>query len=137
MKYDIGLTANVNAVVDLEVDDKNNVIDLSVPTNGRIIEGGYYMPSVLDGVLSWTASKSNMPAVNSAVLDVNLSDADVICRYRGTVATYDNLPETATVGDIYDITTTGENYIWTGDSWDAFYEKQYTIASNFDIASLF
>lgn len=42
-----------------------------------------------------------------------------IYKYRGTVASYSNLPSTSlTVGDVYNVEDTGDNYAWTGTEWD-------------------
>ena len=43
-----------------------------------------------------------------------------VYKYKGSVATYSNLPTTGlTIGDVYDIQSNGMNYAWTGTSWDA------------------
>lgn len=42
-----------------------------------------------------------------------------VYKYRGTVASYSNLPSTGlTVGDVYNVEDTGDNYAWTGTEWD-------------------
>ena len=39
--------------------------------------------------------------------------------YKGSVATYANLPSSGNeVGDFYNVTATGANYAWTGSAWD-------------------
>ena len=38
--------------------------------------------------------------------------------YKGSVATYDDLPTDAKVGDLYNVLDTGANYAWTGTEWD-------------------
>ncbi len=43
---------------------------------------------------------------------------DRIYRYRGSVATVEDLPADAAEGDVYNITSTGANYAWTGTQWD-------------------
>lgn len=43
---------------------------------------------------------------------------DKIYRYRGSVATVEDLPTDAAEGDVYNITSTGANYAWTGTEWD-------------------
>ena len=66
-----------------------------------------------------------------------IEDSSLLCRYKGTVASKKNLPVVAILGDIYNVATTGTNYVWTGDSWDAMYEKEYTVATNYDIEEMF
>lgn len=42
-----------------------------------------------------------------------------VYKYKGTVATYNDLPSTGlTVGDVYNVETDGSNYAWTGTEWD-------------------
>lgn len=41
--------------------------------------------------------------------------------YKGSVATVEDLPATGnTEGDVYDVRSSGMNYVWTGTAWDAF-----------------
>ena len=42
-----------------------------------------------------------------------------VYKYKGTVASYNNLPSTGlTIGDVYNVEDTGDNYAWTGTDWD-------------------
>ena len=41
-----------------------------------------------------------------------------VYRPRGSVANYASLPTSATVGDVYNLTDTGANYVYTEDGWD-------------------
>lgn len=42
-----------------------------------------------------------------------------VMHYKGSVATYDDLPTTdLTVGDVYNVIDTGANYAWNGSGWD-------------------
>lgn len=43
---------------------------------------------------------------------------DKIYRFRGSVATVDDLPTNAAAGDVYNVIFTGANYAWTGETWD-------------------
>lgn len=43
---------------------------------------------------------------------------DKIYRFKGSVATVEDLPANAQEGDVYNITSTGANYAWTGTEWD-------------------
>ena len=42
-----------------------------------------------------------------------------VMSYKGTVATVEDLPSSATIGDVYNVTSTGMNYAWNGNQWDA------------------
>ncbi len=42
-----------------------------------------------------------------------------VMRYKGSVDTYDDLPtEGVELGDVYNVSDTGENYAWNGTTWD-------------------
>lgn len=85
-----------------------------------------------DGVDSLIASKQTAAQVNTAITTalqpyattesvnaaINTAISSVY-RFKGSVATYDDLPtEDLTVGDVYNVTDTGDNYAWTGTGWD-------------------
>ena len=42
-----------------------------------------------------------------------------VYKFKGSVASYSNLPQSATAGDVYNVEDSGMNYAWDGDSWDA------------------
>ena len=44
----------------------------------------------------------------------------VVFRYKGSVSTYVDLTALTgmTIGDVYNVTETGDNYAWTGTEWD-------------------
>lgn len=47
------------------------------------------------------------------------SKMSVVFKYKGTVATYDDLPKSGNqVGDVYNVDDTGANYAWDGSKWD-------------------
>lgn len=48
-------------------------------------------------------------------VDAKLSSA---LEYKGSVATEEDLPESAEVGDVYNVESTGANYAWNGTTWD-------------------
>ncbi len=76
------------------------------------------------------ATQSN--TYTKAQVDAKVSS---VYRYKGTVATIEDLPTSNnTVGDVYNVESTGGSYVWTGTQWDTLYESvdlsQYlTIAS--------
>ena len=41
-----------------------------------------------------------------------------VLHYKGSVATYVDLPADAEIGDVYNVIDTGANYAWTGTEWD-------------------
>ena len=46
------------------------------------------------------------------------SDITNVYRYKGTKATVAELPESAEVGDVWDVTENGKNFAWNGTEWD-------------------
>ena len=57
--------------------------------------------------ISDTYTKSEVDAKLSAVY-----------KYKGSVATFEDLPESAESGDVYNVEDTGDNYAWNGTVWD-------------------
>ena len=57
------------------------------------------------------------------------TDLTNVYKYKGSVAAVANLPASGnTAGDVYNVTATGMNYVWTGSEWDALGEI-FTIES--------
>lgn len=57
------------------------------------------------------------------------SEITGVYKYKGSVATYANLPSSnLTAGDVYNVETDGQNYAWTGSAWDSLGEV-FTIQS--------
>ena len=95
--------------------------------------GNYYKKTDLASVAtsgSW-ADLTNTPttiggygitdAYTKSEIDGKLSAG---MHYKGTVASYSNLPTTGQViGDLYNVTDTGANYAWNGTTWDKMSEN--------------
>lgn len=48
-----------------------------------------------------------------------LASIGAVMTYKGSVATYDDLPKTDNViGDTYNVSSDGKNYCWNGTTWD-------------------
>lgn len=53
--------------------------------------------------------------------------------YKGSVATYADLPTTVVPGWVYNVADTGSNYVWTGTAWDDLAgELDYATTSDVD-----
>lgn len=53
--------------------------------------------------------------------------------YKGSVATYAELPTTVVPGWVYNVADTGSNYVWTGTAWDDLAgELDYATTSDVD-----
>ena len=71
------------------------------------------------------ALKSELPDVSDFVRSGDVYtkgeiDAKLVgaMTYKGSVETQAQLPQDAKVGDMYDVTETGHNFAWNGESWD-------------------
>lgn len=64
--------------------------------------------------------KAKLDAFGEASSYALKSDITNMYKHKGSVATESALPTTGnTAGDVYNVTATGMNYVWTGEAWDA------------------
>jgi hypothetical protein len=140
--------ATTHAVVDgqgnilLEIvnnaDPDHPLFDVSISQFGNIIAINKGSFSDIDSFIGFEAQTfGHLWAMNSlnliigkAIGDANGNNientyakkADIVgvYKYKGSVATYNQLPTTGlTIGDVYDVRDNGMNYGWTGSTWDA------------------
>lgn len=65
-----------------------------------------------------TAGSTN-PVTSEGIKSAIDSAVSSVYKYKGSVATYNDLPSTGlTVGDVYNVEDTGDNYAWDGTAWD-------------------
>ena len=85
-----------------------------------------------------TAEKNKLAAFGSADTYALKSDITNMYKYKGSVATISLLPSTGqTVGDVYNVESSGMNYAWNGTEWDALGEIfTITSISNSDIDTI-
>ena len=75
------------------------------------------------------ADKSKLDAFQAASNYALKSDISTVYKYKGSVDNYAALPQDDNqVGDTYNLTDTGMNYVWTGTAWDAL-GQVFTISS--------
>lgn len=96
-------------------------IDISKIANNLTTTSTDYVLDASQG----KALKDMIDTINAAgyqtASDVQTAIATAISSvmtYKGTVATVNDLPAAATVGDVYNVTATGDNYAWDGSAWD-------------------
>lgn len=84
--------------------------------------------SVIDETLpSSTGNAGRIPSTNAVITAINEVKSSIsgVYTYKGSVATYDALPDDAEVGDVYNVEAAygnypaGTNYAWDGTKWDA------------------
>lgn len=70
-------------------------------------------------IIAKTPTDSNHVA-NKQYVDSEIASAVArVYKYRGSVATYNNLPtNNLNVGYVYNVRDTGDNYAWDGTAWD-------------------
>lgn len=76
------------------------------------------------GKYSDLSGKPTIPTTVAQLTDAGnyalKSDLSSVYKYKGSKATYAELPSTGnTVGDVWDVTESGMNYAWSGTAWDA------------------
>ncbi len=66
------------------------------------------------------ADYSKLAAFGAASTYALKSDITSMYKHKGSVSAVANLPSSGqTAGDVYNVTSTGMNYVWTGSEWDA------------------
>ena len=111
--------------------------DWAEKTDGEVETGAYsakywaQQASTVSGQSDWAETNDSSPAFIKNKPDLSVyalrSEISTIYRYKGTVATYDQLPVASqVVGDAYNIATddkshgikAGDNVVWQGEYWD-------------------
>lgn len=69
---------------------------------------------------SFSNLKGDTPDLsNYATTEYVDSKVSAVYKYKGSVATYSALPSSGqSVGDVYNVEDTGDNYAWDGEKWD-------------------
>ena len=82
-------------------------------------ELGAYLPTTggtITGALSVQTPTQDAHAATKAYVD---SAVSAVYKYKGSVANQSALPSAGqTVGDVYNVEDTGDNYAWDGSKWD-------------------
>ena len=118
-------TAHDNGLYKITVDATGHVSAVTAVAKGDITALG--IPSTnttyndatqgTHGLMS-TADKKKLDAFGAASTYALKSDITAMYRYKGSVASYDNLPTSGQIiGDVYDVGN-GMNYAWNGEKWD-------------------
>ena len=101
-----------------ELTNDSDFVDLdSLNTwaNNTIPEYGFQTATEVREIVTsygYQTASQVQTAINTAV--------STVYKYKGSVAAVSNLPTSGnTVGDVWNVTATGMNYVWTGSEWDA------------------
>lgn len=63
-------------------------------------------------------NSANVATQQAQIAKDEVAKLSTVYKYKGSVATINNLPTNANVGDVYDTQETGMNYAWNGTEWD-------------------
>ena len=97
----------VNITVPEDISDLND--DVGIQTANDVASA-----------ISTALTNGNDPYQTESDVDGKISTAiSSVYRYKGSVATYNNLPASGnTTGDVWDVQDTDINYAWNGTGWD-------------------
>lgn len=69
------------------------------------------------------AENAQLIAESAAIRAENAAESvKRVMEYKGSVATFEDLPFDSQVGDVWNVSDTGSNYAWDGEKWDKFSE---------------
>lgn len=110
-KITVDATGHVSAVTAVA---KGDITALGIPSTNTTYNDA---TQSTHGLMS-TADKKKLDAFGKANTYALKSDITAMYRYKGSVASYDNLPTSGQIiGDVYDVGN-GMNYAWNGEKWD-------------------
>lgn len=97
----------VNITVPEDISDLNDDVGIQTATD-------------VASAISTALANGNDPYQTESDVDGKISTAiSSVYRYKGSVATYNDLPASGnTTGDVWDVQDTGINYAWNGTGWD-------------------
>ena len=101
----------------------NKAVDITVPTATSDLtnDSGFQTANDVSGAITTALANSGDPYQTASDVSSAISSAVASAYiYKGSVATVADLPASGnTVGDVYDVQSTGVNYAWNGSAWDA------------------
>lgn len=139
---DILTISTKNIYNQTEIDDKVTVINTAIDANAEAIQktredyiqaDADIMTIINAHAEQITTNKNDIAGLGDQVAEIETkipesasaenplvtrSEISSVYKFKGSVATYNDLPTGATVGDVYNITDTGANYAWDGSAWD-------------------
>ena len=102
--------------------------DVNITTSRfRINNSTPDVTTIVDSINLQSGGENALPTASAVRVAVNQIKTDLgsALTYKGSVDTYDQLPEDAEVGDTWNVAQAyqtypaGTNYAWTGSAWDA------------------
>lgn len=102
-------------------------INIAAPAGFHINGSSPDVTTIVDSINMEGGGENALPTASAVRVAVNQIKTDLgsALTYKGSVDTYDQLPEDAEVGDTWNVAQAyqtypaGTNYAWTGTAWDA------------------
>lgn len=102
-------------------------VDITSPGGFHINNSTPNVTTIVDSINLQSGGENALPTASAVRVAVNQIKTDLgsALTYKGSVDTYDQLPDDAEVGDTWNVAQAyqtypaGTNYAWTGTAWDA------------------
>lgn len=113
--------------VDLGISASSGRVDIVSPSGFHINNSSPNVTTIIDSINLVGGGENALPTASAVRVAVNQIKTDLgsALTYKGSVDSYDQLPEEAEVGDTWNVAQAyqtypaGTNYAWTGSAWDA------------------
>lgn len=113
--------------VDLGISASSGRVDIVSPAGFHINSSSPNVTTIVDSINMVGGGENALPTASAVRVAVNQIKTDLgsALTYKGSVDTYDELPDEAAVGDTWNVAQAyqtypaGTNYAWTGTAWDA------------------
>jgi hypothetical protein len=105
----------------------NAAVNIKTATGFKINNSEPYATTIVEDINLQSGGEHELPTASAVRRAINQIKTDLgsALTYKGSVDTYDQLPEEAEVGDTWNVAQAyqtypaGTNYAWTGSAWDA------------------
>lgn len=122
-----GILNPINGNVSTGISASSEGVNIVAPTGFKINNSTPDVTTIVDSINLQSGGENALPTASAVRVAVNQIKTDLgsALTYKGSVDTYDQLPEEAEVGDTWNVAQAyqtypaGTNYAWTGSAWDA------------------
>lgn len=122
-----GILNPVNGDVSTGISASSEGVNIVAPSGFKINNSTPAVTTIVDSINLQSGGENALPTASAVRVAVNQIKTDLgsALTYKGSVDTYDELPDEAAVGDTWNVAQAyqtypaGTNYAWTGTAWDA------------------
>ena len=122
-----GILNSVNGNVSTGISASSGRVDIVSPAGFHINNSTPNVTTIVDSINLQSGGENALPTASAVRVAINQIKTDLgsALTYKGSVDTYDQLPDDAEVGDTWNVAQAyqtypaGTNYAWTGTAWDA------------------